>query len=162
LPPEGRALHIAPLSTRGLDAVRVVSILPVEALPEYLDAIAWPGARPPVDKLLATIFPRTGQVLCHLDVAARVEPVLGLEISFAPGDPCWEPVLAELCARGACSPDKADALLRWPAEAVVAPPRQRWPSRILGNVIVKVVTRPAEPLQAKAYLGFTQRLAILD
>jgi len=158
LPLEGRALHVAPLATRGLDAVRVVSTLPVDVLPGYLDAIAWPGAKPPLEDLLASLFPRTGHVSCHLDVTARVEPVLGLEISYAPGDPRWEPVLGELCARGACSPEKAEALLRWPAEGVVALPHHRWPSRILGTVGIKLVLRPDEPLLAKAYLGFTERL----
>jgi len=161
LPPRGRALHVAPLATRGLDGVRVVSVLPKGDLPGYLDSIEWPGSMLSLEALLTAMAAHMSYVTCHLDVTASVQPALGVEISFPPGDPRWEPLLDELYARGACEPDKRAALMRWPAEAQVTLPRHRWPSRILGNLMIKLVMGPQRPLEAEAYLGFTHRISLL-
>lgn len=161
LPPRGRALHVAPLATRGRDAVRLVVSLPKDEVDAYLARIEWPGDKGAIEELLATMYGDARRVAIHLDVTTVVEPILGLELFHPPGDPRWEPLLGELVARGACMPDKRDALLQWPASASVRPPQHRWPSRIETTILVKLVARPGEPLEAKAYLGFTRRHPLL-
>jgi hypothetical protein len=157
LPPRGRGLHVAPLATRGLDAIRLVVSLPRDEVTEYLDRIEWPGSMQQIGDLLAAMYGDARRVAIHLDVTSDVQPILGLELFHPPGDPRWEPLLDEFVTRGACTPDKRDALLQWPPSACVSLPHHRWPSRIESTILVKLIAKPSEPLEAKAYLGFTTR-----
>jgi hypothetical protein len=161
LPANGRALHVAPLATRGRDAIRLVVSVPRDEVLEYLDRIEWPGSKEEIGELVAAMFTSARRVALHLDVTTGVEPILGLELFHPPGDPRWEPLMDELVRRGACTSDKRDALLQWPKSARVCPPHHRWPSQIETTILVKLVSKPGEPLEAKAYLGFTSRHPLL-
>jgi hypothetical protein len=154
LPPRGRALHIAPLLTRGINATRLVCTLPVTELPAYLSDISWPGSIAQLNRLLIATTGRENRIGFHLDVGMTIHPTIGLEIYYPPGDARWRPLLDYLCSLRACTPEKRDALLRWPAAAQVALPHHRWPTRLSTGLLVKLVLKQ-EILEAKAYLGFT-------
>ncbi|MDI1431445.1 hypothetical protein [Polyangium sorediatum] len=154
LPRRGRVLHVAPLDSRGLDALRLVTTIPRDELPAYLDQIEWPGDRAQLDSLLAALVPEATQLGFHLDVSAGVLPTLGLELHHLPGDPRWRPLLDDLVARGACTPAKHDALLEFPPFARLALPSHRIASPVSTTLGIKLVLAPGEPLAAKAYLGF--------
>jgi len=161
LPRRGRVLHAAPLASRHLDALRLVATIPAEDLPAYLGRIDWPGARPPLEPLLALV-PANERVGFHLDIGACVLPTLGVELFHPPGDPRWRLVLDGLVAMGMCLPEKRDALLRFPPYARVARPEHRVASPFSTTLGVKVVLRPDEPLRAKAYLGFVPLHPLLE
>ncbi|WP_437535728.1 hypothetical protein WME79_15040 [Sorangium sp. So ce726] len=159
LPPGGRAMHVAPLAARGSAAVRLVVAMAKADVPAYLARIGWPGALAELDELLESVVPFTSHVSFHLDVDAEVQPMLGLEISYPVVDVRWATVLDPLVALGACSPEKRDAVLGWPAEARSWPGRG-WPVRLRQGVMLKLVYRPGVPLEAKAYLGITPYVAL--
>ncbi|MDI1482735.1 hypothetical protein [Polyangium sp. y55x31] len=154
LPRRGRVLHVAPLASRGVDALRLVATIPRDELPAHLDRIEWPGARPELEPLLAAMVPANTRMGFHLDISDRVLPTLGLELHHAPGDPRWRPILDELVARGVCTSDKRDALLQFPPYARLALPEHRAASPVSTTLGIKLVLAPDEPLAAKAYLGF--------
>ncbi|WP_437970527.1 hypothetical protein WMF04_15115 [Sorangium sp. So ce260] len=159
LPSSGRAVHVAPLAVRGSAAVRLVVAVAKDDVPGYLARIDWPGSIADIEVLLDSMVPFTSHVSFHLDVGAAVEPMLGLEISYPVVDLRWATVLDRLVALGACSPDKRDAILAWPADARSWPGRG-WPTRLRQGVMLKLVHRPGAPLEAKAYLGITPYVAL--
>ncbi|MDI3283882.1 hypothetical protein [Polyangium sp. 15x6] len=154
LPRRGRVLHVAPLASRGIEALRLVATIPRDELPAHLDRIEWPGARPRLEPLLAATVPANMRIGFHLDMGDRVLPTLGIELHHPPGDPRWCPILDELVAWGVCTPDKRDALLQFPPYARLALPEHRAPSPVSTTLGIKLVLAPDEPLAAKAYLGF--------
>ncbi|MDC0744645.1 hypothetical protein [Polyangium mundeleinium] len=154
LPRRGRVLHVAPLDSRGLDALRLVATIPRDELPAYLDQIEWPSEHTQLDSLLATLVPEDTRLGFHLDVNASVLPTLGLELHHVPGDPRWRPLLDDLVARGACTPGKRDALLEFPPFARLALPSHRVASPVSTTLGIKLILAPGEPVAAKAYLGF--------
>jgi hypothetical protein len=157
----GRLLHVASLSSRGSDAVRIVAALDVRRLPEDLIAMGWPGSPDTVIDLLSFLDDTMEIVHIQLDLSTAVQPMLGLEVFYPGGapDPRWPPLLDKLVSRGACSPAKRDALLSWPGECPSSPDGQGL-VRLHRGMQVKIVHRPGVPLEAKAYLGFRHYFAL--
>lgn len=161
LPETGHLLHVAPLVSRSQDALRLVLTLPGEALPDYLGRVGWPGAPARVRELVTALATFSSHPLVHLDVADAVLPTLGLGFFHPAGDARWRLLLEALVSLGACTPGKRDALLRWPGETELLLPGHRWPSRMRRTLEVKVIHRPGEPLEAKAYLLVDCQLSLV-
>ena len=123
--------------------------------------------------IVATLAPWTEE----LDVALDLSPNglarhIGLECYLARGpseEPRWTLLLDHLVGEGLCSPEKAQALLRWPgidrqATSPVWPSSLEVADRFLGGLVVsyffrrihhvKVTFDSGRPREAKAYLIF--------
>jgi hypothetical protein len=114
------------------------------------------------------------RVLLDIDVGETVSPKIGLECYFDGNrqprrEPRWGAFLNSLVLNGLCTADKRDALLAYPgyvdehAHSVPWPSPLRRASQLLGGRSlstfvrslhhVKIVYRPGEQLEAKAYLA---------
>lgn len=109
----------------------------------------------------------TGCDRFHLsfDIGETIGPAIGIEASFRGlphRQPGWRRLLDRLVARQLCAPEKAEALWRWPGWSSPATDHASWPeahgypgafaARCLSHI--KLVSRPAAPPEAKAYLLF--------
>lgn len=162
LPAGGYILHASSLASRGLDAVRLVLSLPVSDVPDYLKRVGWPGPPAELTRLLAETFTATNRVGFALDAGARVHPAVGLEYYWTGEDPRWAPLLETLIRKGACSPELRQAVLSWPGSERRTLRGEQWPLTLDRRLQLKLVYRPGEPLEAKAYLGFTARFSLFD
>ncbi len=164
LPGSARLLYVFNLRARRSDAVRleIFGMEPGQILP-YLRTVA-----PRVVSTVAEVIPIfEGVERLHLsfDIGDEVLPRIGIEGSFPrlPGrEPRWEELFDRLERRGLCSPAKRRAALGWPGYDSFWTAAERWPIAAMGAggfcvralSHVKVVCRPGELPEAKAYLTF--------
>jgi hypothetical protein len=147
--------------------VCVGGLTPHETLP-YLQQIGWPGPMNELQRMFEAVSPLVDEFGLALDVGQGVLPKLGLECylweTSPQKEPRWERLLDCLVGWGQCSPEKKDALLRWPGghfhgltPADVRRLRQtEYP--LLHNIFtrrishLKIVLDPGQPPETKAYL----------
>ncbi len=99
------------------------------------------------------------------DIGDTIDPAVGLEASFRRlphREPGWKRMVDRLVGSGLCAAEKAEALWRWPGWSSPATDRGAWPeaysqpgvfmARCLSHI--KLVSRPGEAPEAKAYLLF--------
>lgn len=153
LPASGHVLHAGSLRTRGEDAVRFVCSMRRGEVPAYLERIGWPGDAAEVREMLSTLSLYSNTLTFDLDVGEEVAPVLGLGHHEPRPGAATARVLDRLCAAGACTPEKAAALLGWPGREEVVVPGHAWPSVAERVFEMKIVWQPGQPLSAKGYLG---------
>jgi hypothetical protein len=154
LPVGGYLLHVAPLAARGRSALRLVLTLPSSEVVAYLRGIGWAGNGEEVEDLIRTLHAGSPHVGIHLDVGDAVEPMLAIQFKFSRTDARWAPLFDALLERGACTLKKREAVLHWPGEEAVTLPGHRWPLRLRREIELKLVCRPQQAIEAKAYLGF--------
>ncbi len=130
----------------------------------YLQTIA--PARVPDVTRAASLLEGAERLHLSFDVTAEeILPRIGLEGSFPrqpPREPRWRSLLTRLVEEGLCSPDKRDALLRWPGYDSFWTAPERWPLaeagprgfcvRALSHL--KLACHPDREPEAKAYLAF--------
>lgn len=160
LPTTGHLAHLAPHNTRGLDSYRLVLAISRDELPEYLRRIGWPGSMDVLSDLLSSLFNLSSGLDVDLDISDTVLPTIGMSSYNPIGDPRWRRLLDALVARGACTPEKREAVLRWPGRSEVMLPGYKWPTELHRTLEVKVVYREGAPLLAKVYLVFEHKLAL--
>lgn len=163
LPPGSGVMHVAPFTVRGADTVRLVLYMPRRRLPEYLARIGWPGRPAEVEERVMGLLDFSGIVDLYLDVGERVlEPVgMGYPVPETPGDPRGPILLDRLVAAGLCTPQKRDGLLQWVGRESAMLPGAQWPSQLLRTASIKLVHRPRQPIEAKAYVELEARFALL-
>lgn len=164
--------HLGAMASRSNRLLRInVGAASAGALREFVAALGWDvKRRMAVDDLLDLVEPFAHHVVLAFDLMDEPLPRLGLECYMAstPEDGNhWQLFLAHLRDAGLCQPAEAAALLEWPGQTMPAG-NHSWPSAhrhlasFLGSaypgVIVrtlnhfKLVSAPAAPLRAKAYL----------
>ena len=160
LPVEGTLAYAAPLSLRGLDAVRLMLILPRWQVVDYLRRIGWGGPLGEIEEDLATLPVPPSEVWFDLDVGEAVLPVAGLVFSYPAEDPRWRVLLDRWVERGDCTPEKRDAVLAWPGREQVLLPGYRVPLGARRSLVSKIVHRRGQRAAAKIYLEASCRFAL--
>jgi len=175
LSPEERVFQVGLMLSRNAEAVRLcIRLRSVERIFEYLAEVGWPGSEVDLRDVLGPSARSVERVSLNIDVGETVDPKIGLECYFDGNrqpkrEPRWDTFLDSLVRSGLCTADKRDALLAYPgyvdedADGVPWPAALRRASQLLGGRSlstfvrslhhIKIVYRPGEPLEAKAYLA---------
>jgi hypothetical protein len=151
---------------RGVPAVRVcVFDVAPERIAEYLEAVAWPGARDTAAQYADMLAGYADFLGLHLDVGEVNFPTLGIEPGFTAGpwarqphlEPRWHGQLDALVRCGLCTDEKRRALLDWVGYQPCPEPELAGSVLLRGLSHLKVAIgldgRPA----AKAYFGLALR-----
>ena len=167
--------HVGLMLSRGEDAVRLcIRLRSVERTIEYLTVMGWPGDEADLRGVLEPLARSVDRAVLAIDVGDAVRPKIGLECYFYGNrqprrEPRWGAFLNSLVLSGLCTADNREPLLTYPgyvdeaAQTVPWPAALRRASQLLGGRSlstlvrslhhVKIVFRPGEPLEAKAYLA---------
>ena len=161
---------------RGVETVRLcLRLRSPERTVEYLRQVGWTGCDADLRGLLE-LARSADYTWLDLDVGETVHHKIGLECYFErhrqpSQEPRWATFLDTLVSRGLCTEVQRDALLAYPGYTDQNAPNVPWPvalrraSQLLdGRSVstfvrtlhhVKIVSRPGEPVEAKAYLAAT-------
>ncbi|XXT20200.1 hypothetical protein WME94_01360 [Sorangium sp. So ce429] len=162
LPACGRVVHVGFMVTRRPAVVKLFAAMDREQVLGYLDAIRWPGSLAEAAALMTTFGGGPDTFRVDLTLGARLLPRLGLEFASRRGaDPDRRALIARCVDQGLCTPQKRDALLSWPGSTREELPGYAWPVRLSRWIDMKIVHRPPEPLEAKAYLGFMIHFSLI-
>jgi hypothetical protein len=164
LPPSASLLYVFDLRARGIDAVRleIFGLQPAEILTFLRHRI--PRSVLAAEAVLP-LFAGVDRLHLSFDLAEAILPRVGIEGSFPrqpSREPGWAAFLDRLVQRGLSSSAKRDAVLAWPGYDTFWTAPQGWPLAALGPrgfclralSHLKVVCRPEQPPEAKAYLVF--------
>lgn len=163
LPAGGRIIHVSVMFTRRPVCVKVYGVVPSPHFVTYLEHIGWPGSRPEVAALLATFCTAAttdSNTFFDVTIEESLTPKLGIAFSQLQLDtlPDRDPTRRRLwdlwVEAGLCTPEKREALVRWPGSFRATFSGQAWPTRVHKWVDAKLVYQPGAALEAKAYLGF--------
>lgn len=156
LPPSARVFHAAVRPVGTSEVVRLIVRLPWRTYPPFLSRVGWPGSVSDLQAFLERYCSRTLMHSVHLDIGAGIGPRIAMEFRFPSSprlDPRWVALFDLLGADGACSREKRDAAVAWwNMDAGEATER---------DLLVKVLYEPGQPIRAKAYLPFAQRVDLL-
>ena len=155
--------QVGVMLSRPVDAVRLClfKIEPGEIL-DYLAAIGWSGAEQQLEKAIADYAGLVDYLCLHVDIGCEsIYPRVGLELLYDDlqpwkrqphREPRWYSLFDRLVEQGICLPSKREAILAWPGFSQF---KSRGTSgRLLrGLQHIKLVCKPNEPLEAKAYFG---------
>jgi hypothetical protein len=167
--------HVGLMLSRGEDTVRLcIRLRSIERIRAYLTVVGWPGDEVDLRGVLEPLARSVDRAVLTIDVGDAVRPKIGLECCFYGNsqprrEPRWGAFLNSLVLSGLCTADKREALLAYPGYVDEAAHTVPWPaalrraSQLLGGRSlstfvrslhhVKIVYRPGEPLEAKAYLA---------
>jgi hypothetical protein len=165
MPASGRLLYAFSLRSRGGGAVRLEILgLEMASLSAFVHQLA-PEAAERVARL-AGLLTAADRIHLSFDVTREISPRIGIEGSFLrppPGERRWGDLVGSLVSHGWCSPEKGDAVLRWPGHESFWTAPESWPLeaaregffcvRSLSHV--KLVSLPDREPEAKAYLLLT-------
>lgn len=160
LPSDGHLAYAAALTSRSPEAVRLTSMLPSASLVPYLCQIGWRGNVAQVEEALGKLGLNEGFVWFDLDVDAETPSSLGVIFHYPDHAPQWQRSLDWLVTRGACAPEKRDAVLAWPGWTEALLPGHRWPCVVKRGMAAKLVLRSDLPAEAKIYLDLRCKLAL--
>ena len=162
LPTNARVFQVGVMSSRKHTPIRLCVLgITRGQLPDYLQAIDWPGSTEDVQDVLHSISDHLHVLAVDFDLDSSVggisprlgiECYVGREYSLVNTHPNWELFLEQLVGLGLCLPSERDALLAWPGYAlqdVVLPS-----IFLRGLNHIKVMWEPPGIVYAKAYLRF--------
>lgn len=153
LPPRAAVMHVASSEVRGVNGLRMVLVIEKGEAPAYLDRIGWHGD-PATLRALLQVAAFSSEAELYLDIGDRVLPSLGSASPLLPSaeDPRVRRMLDRLVGEGLCAPEKRDGAIAWMGSERAVLPGTRWPCEVRRYLSLKVVHRPGQPMEAKAYL----------
>ncbi|UQA57517.1 hypothetical protein [Polyangium aurulentum] len=162
LPAGGRIVHIGFMVTRHPTVLKLFAAMDKEQVLGYLDAIRWPGSLAEAASLIDTFGAGPDTFRVDLTIGAGLLPRLGLEFASRRGaDPERRALIDRCVEQGLCTPEKREALLSWSGSTREVIPGYARPVRLSRWLDLKIVHRPPEPREAKAYLGFMFHFSLL-
>ncbi|KYF93012.1 hypothetical protein BE17_25180 [Sorangium cellulosum] len=162
LPAGGRIVHVGFMVTRRPTVLKLFAAMDREQVLDYLGAIRWPGSLGEAASLVDTLGAGPDTFRVDLTIGETLLPRLGLEFASRRGaDPDRRALIDRCVEHGICTPEKRDALISWPGSKREVIPGYGRAVRLSRWIDMKIVHRPPEPLEAKAYLGFMLHLSLL-
>jgi hypothetical protein len=164
IPAPAFLLYAFSLLPRGSDAVRLeIFGLDPAGIVSYLEKVS-PSSIPWVREP-AALFAGVERIHLSLDLGTEILPRIGIEGSFSRlprREPHWHRLFDRLVKSGLCAAEKRDAALAWSGYDNFWTAPERWPVTprpVPGFCVrrlshVKVVCRPDQEPEAKAYLMF--------
>ncbi len=172
-PPGARVSHVGVMLGRSNPGLRVhVSDVPLGAMPTFLSDVGWSGDVHRAQALARILLDFGDTAVLCLDILDEILPRLAIECFFDQKtgvDPRWRPLLKKLVEMGLATPEKTQALLRWPGTVTPADGRSAWPDGLIVRSLaqpgsqlgvvdrrlshVKLTFGANEPTTAKAYFG---------
>jgi hypothetical protein len=153
-----------------------VSGLSAKTIPMYLAKIQGQKVETDLAEMMNPLSHLSDRLVLCFDIQEQIGSRIGLEcyLNQQPKkEPRWTEFFDLLVAMKCCTPEKRDALLRWPGLIQQKDTQELWPVNLQeldswisqGNISVfwrtinhlKLVYQPDRPLQAKAYLAFGHR-----
>ncbi|WP_257448421.1 hypothetical protein [Archangium lipolyticum] len=163
LPPGGRMHHSVTMPQRGSGNVRFGALLPSEGVDAWLREVGWTGSDAQLESLWTVVgrTPGIRHVQLEVEPGGRPRPTLAFDYYFDDAAPRLtgeeSRVLSELVRRGACTPERAEAALRWRGGETVSLPSSAWRVRLDRTVFFKLTAHEDGRLESKAYLCFDAR-----
>jgi len=159
LPREGTVSYIAPLKVRGSDLLRVVAVMPIAQVRDWLRRIGWQGSDAALDKLFAAVGTEMGRAGVQIEIGeGGVDQYLATETYLVDGERSRAAALAmfrRLDEVGVIDPAKAEATIEWLGSDTIDDPEEAWLVGINRSAVVKIVLRPGLQLEAKSYLEYS-------
>lgn len=160
------------LSRRGQETRLCLRRLSRQGIGAYLRNIGWSGSWPELEGLMNEIAPFVDGINLDISVGGEPAPGIGLECVIRDGGEGRAKsasFLEYLAARGACLPEKGEAIFRWLGYSTENTERERWPAFLLkasaaaGDGVVssfartlnhfKISYQTGKKISAKVYLG---------
>lgn len=164
LPETGRILHLAAVPHRDTAELRVHAQLPTHLLLPWLQQIGWPGDPADAAAMQALIGPDLPTVGVQWAIVGGVTAYLGLEAYSlelpTPGG-YWHRFFDRLVGGGLADPARSLATLQWFGAETVRLPGEPFRCNLQRKFYVKLVSKPRQPLEAKAYLTLHPRFVLL-
>lgn len=159
----GRLLYVFDLQARQNRAIRLEIL--GRSTAESLGDFERLTGTPPFPSLVtaASLLETVERPHLSFDVENEILPRVGLEGSFRRvphSEPRWAELFDRLVSAGLCTAEKREALFTWPGYDTPRSAVGRWPAEVSRGWCVrslshvKLVAKPEQPLEAKAYLTF--------
>ena len=174
LPPEAKVFQVGVMLPRKTESqvVRLcISDIAISKIPQYLSKIGWQGSISEMSSILDKISDFTDYIALNFAVGETIFSKMGLECyndKQLQIDSKRQLFIGYLVEQQLCTPEKADALLKYPGCSTEKSHQNLWPSNLTNaskfvspnfrSVIVrylnhiKLVYQPDRQLTAKAYL----------
>lgn len=174
--PEGASLmNVGAMIARSTNGVRLVitRILPTQVL-AYLTSIGWTDKNEGLPLLLEELTQQVSRIVLHINITEDgVDQKIGIECSFSHDqynlETRWSNFFDYLVKKGVCLPEKRAALLQFPGveqedahydfnldsyQIAAKIPENNFSSALVRYIShIKLVYKPNQPLEAKAYPG---------
>lgn len=159
LPGEGTVSYIAPLKVRGSDLLRVVAVMPIAQVRDWLRRIGWAGSDTALDKLFGAVGTEMGRAGVQIEIGEDgVDQYLATETYLVDGERSRAAALAmfgRLHEAGVIDMAKAEATIDWLGSDTIDDPDEVWLVGINRSAVVKTVLRPGPQLEVKSYLEYS-------
>ncbi|AFY46629.1 hypothetical protein Nos7524_0723 [Nostoc sp. PCC 7524] len=176
--PDGVGIsQIGAMRSRSGEPLRInVSGLSAQMIPAYLAQIQGEPVKADLAEMITLIQPLSDRIVLCFDIAEQIGSRIGLECYLdqqPKKEPRWTEFLNLLVAMECCTPQKRDALLKWPGLIQKKDHPELWPVNLQdldswisqGSISVfwrtinhlKLVYQPGRPLEVKAYIAFGHR-----
>lgn len=152
----GELLHVAALTPRGLQRLRLALWIQAGAIVEWLRAIGWPGETADLPAALFRIAPPFQRVGVQLELDPEVGPYLAIEAPELRVRRAGERAGATLRALGELAPISAassESFARWPGVGDLVVDGETHP--VLQHAYVKLTREGRRAWSAKGYFGIT-------
>lgn len=175
LPNGASVMDIGFMLSRGTAGARLVlrHLHPTQIIP-YLESLGWSDTNNELASMIQDLQTRVTRLVLHITITEQgVDQKIGLECSFSPDhyhlENRWASFFDYLIQKGVCCPEKKTEALKFlgvnteeplqPFDSSSYTVAVRLPSKVPVNALVrymshvKLVYKPGQPLEAKAYPG---------
>lgn len=162
--------QVGTMLSRKIDVLRLcVFNITGEGIIKYLSRIGLHDSINEIEQAISDFSGLVDSMCLHVDVGKTIYPRIGLELLYDNLHPWkrqpeketrWFQLFDKLVARGLCTPEKREALLRWPGYERISQSSQEQEFNSMSHGLllrglqhIKLVFSPNQPPEAKAYFG---------